>query len=82
MNENISRMERDATGLGRVRLQVTVHPKTDERMRALCDRFTTSKGRLIDKLVECLDASYSAGKQYCITGRPCKIELTDLPSVF
>jgi len=51
-------------------------------MHALCERFTTSKGRLVDKLVECLDAAYTAQKQYCITGRPCKIELTDLPAVF
>jgi hypothetical protein len=78
MGENVSRAE----STGRVRLQVTVHPRTDVRMHALCDRFATSKGRLIDKLVECLDASYSSGKQYCITGRPCKIELTDLPAVF
>jgi len=78
MPENVTKAE----GTGRVRLQVTVHPRTDARMTGLCQRFATSKGRLIDKLVECLDASYGAGKQYCITGRPCKIELTDLPAVF
>ena len=66
----------------RVRLQVTVHPLTDGRMDELCRRFATSKGRLIDKLVEVLHSSYGARKQYCITGRPCKIELTDLPDVF
>ena len=66
----------------RVRLQVTVHPLTDTRMDGLCDRFATSKGRLIDKLVECLSAAYQGRKQFCITGRPCKIELTDLPDVF
>lgn len=78
MPENVTKCE----GTGRVRLQLTVHPKTDQRMTELCQRFTTSKGRLVDKLVECLDASYAAGKQYCVTGRPCKIELTDLPSVY
>lgn len=66
----------------RVRLQVTVHPLTDSRMDGLCARFATSKGRLIDKLVECLAAAYLGHKQYCITGRPCKIELTDLPNVY
>lgn len=63
-------------------MQVTVHPKTDARLTELCRRFETSKGRLMDKLVECLSAAYSSKKQYCVTGRPCKIELTDLPEVF
>lgn len=66
----------------RVRLEMTVHPRTDERMERLCEKFATTKGRLIDKLMETLDASYGCGKQFCITGRPCKIELTDLPEVF
>ena len=44
--------------------------------------FASNKGRVVDKLVECLSAAYSHKKQYCITGRPCKIELTDLPDVF
>jgi hypothetical protein len=66
----------------RVRLQLTVHPLTDTRLEGLCDQFATSKGLVVDKLVECLYAAYQAKKQYCITGRPCKIELTDLPTVF
>lgn len=66
----------------RVRLQLTVHPKTDTRLEGLCETFRTNKGRVVDKLVECLSAAYEHRKQYCITGRPCKIELTDLPDVF
>lgn len=66
----------------RVRLELTVHPLTDTRLEALCDQFTSSKGRVVDKLVECLHAAYEHKKQYCITGKPCKIELTDLPDVF
>ena len=66
----------------RVRLQLTVHPLTDQRLEALCLRFASNKGRVVDKLVECLHAAYLGHKQYCITGRPCKIELTDLPDVF
>jgi hypothetical protein len=66
----------------RVRLELTVHPLTDLRLAALCDRFASNKGRVVDKLVECLHAAYEHKKQYCITGRPCKIELTDLPDVF
>lgn len=66
----------------RVRLQLTVHPLTDHRLEVLCEKFASNKGRVVDKLVECLHAAYQGRKQYCITGRPCKIELTDLPDVF
>jgi hypothetical protein len=45
----------------RVRLQLTVNPKTDARLGLLAERFTTNKGRLVDKLVECLAASYAQG---------------------
>jgi hypothetical protein len=66
----------------RVRLELTVHPLTDIRLEALCGQFTSTKGRVVDKLVECLHSAYQHKKQMCITGRPCKIELTDLPDVF
>ena len=66
----------------RVRLELTVHPLTDQRLEALCGQFASNKGRVIDKLVECLHAAYISKKQYCISGRPCKIDLTDLPDVF
>jgi len=48
----------------------------------MCAQFTSTKGRVIDKLVECLYSAYQHKKQFCVTGRPCKIELTDLPDVF
>lgn len=66
----------------RVRLQLTVHPKTDARLGQLSETFASNKGRIVDKLVECLAAAYQAKKQYCITGKPCKVDLTDLPDVF
>ncbi len=66
----------------RVRLELTVHPLTDQRLDAMCQQFTSTKGRVVDKLVECLHSAYLAKKQYCVTGRPCRIELTDLPDVF
>ena len=78
----MAEVEGGAVTRKRVRLQLTVHPLTDQRLEALCVRFASNKGRVVDKLVECLHAAYNARKQYCITGRPCKIELTDLPDVF
>lgn len=66
----------------RQRIQLTVHPRTVVRLEELCDRFATHKGRIVDKLVECLDQAYKTHKQHCISGKPCKVDLTDLPEVF
>jgi hypothetical protein len=66
----------------RQRIQLTVHPRTVVRLEALCEKFATNKGRIVDKLVECLDQAYRTGRQYCISGKPCKVDLTDLPEVY
>jgi hypothetical protein len=66
----------------RQRIQLTVHPRTVVRLEALCERFATNKGRIVDKLVECLDEAYRTGRQHCISGKPCKVDLTDLPEVY
>lgn len=66
----------------RVRLQLTVHPLTDQRLDELASKFASNKGRLVDKLVECLSAAYATGRQHCISGKPCKVDLTDLPTVY
>jgi len=66
----------------RQRIQLTVHPRTVVRLEELCERFATHKGRVVDKLVECLSQAYATGKQHCISGKACKIDLTDLPEVF
>ncbi len=66
----------------RVRLQLTVAPVADQRLERLAGILSSNKGRLIDKLTECLDQAYTTGRQHCITGRPCKLDLTDLPQVF
>jgi hypothetical protein len=66
----------------RQRIQLTVHPRTVVRLEALCERFATHKGRIVDKLIECLDQAYKTGRQHCISGKPCKVDLTDLPEVY
>jgi hypothetical protein len=66
----------------RQRIQLTVHPRTVVRLESLCDKFATNKGRIVDKLIECLDQAYKTGRQHCISGKPCKVDLTDLPEVF
>jgi hypothetical protein len=66
----------------RQRIQLTVHPRTVVRLESLCEKFATNKGRIVDKLIECLDQAYKTGRQHCISGKPCKVDLTDLPEVF
>jgi hypothetical protein len=66
----------------RQRIQLTVHPRTVVRLEAMCLKFATNKGRIVDKLIECLDQAYRTGRQHCISGKPCKVDLTDLPEVF
>jgi len=65
----------------RLRATISVHPSTLVRLDALCERFRTNRGRLIDKMVESVDASYRDGRMRCITGGHCQINRTDLPEV-
>jgi len=66
----------------RYHMPVTVAQGTIGRMDELCARFSTTRGRLIDKLVEVLHRSYVKGRVYCVHGDNCRIDRTDLPDVF
>lgn len=65
----------------RLRATISVHPTTLVVMDDLCDKFRTNRGRLIDKLIETLGASYKDGRVRCIFGSACTINRTDLPEV-
>jgi hypothetical protein len=65
----------------RLRATISVHPTTLVALDALCDKFRTNRGRLIDKLIETLSASYKDGRVRCIFGSACTINRTDLPEV-
>lgn len=69
-------------GSRRIHMPITVAQGTISRMDELCGRFSTTRGRLIDKLVEVLHRSYSRGKCFCISGEACRIDRTDLPEVY
>lgn len=69
-------------GNRRVHLPVTVHSETVARLDALCVKFQSSRGRLIDKLVDVLRVAYETGECRCIDGRDCAIHRKDLPGVF
>ena len=65
----------------RLRATISVHPSTLVALDALCDRFRTNRGRLIDKMVESVSAGYHDGRMRCITGGICSLNRTDLPGV-
>lgn len=65
----------------RVRATISVHPKTLVKLDALCDKFRTNRGRLIDKLVETVNAGFADGRMRCMTGGVCTINRTDVPEV-
>ncbi|GAH74156.1 unnamed protein product, partial [marine sediment metagenome] len=48
---------------------------------ALCQKFRTNRGRLIDKLVETVNAGFEDGHMRCMTGGVCTINRTDVPEV-
>jgi len=69
-------------GARRIHMPITVAQGTISRMDELCSRFSTTRGRLIDKLIEVLSRSYQRQKVYCIHGESCRIDRQDLPDVF
>jgi len=65
----------------RIKLAVTVHPSTIDKLASLCDRFKMPSGRVIDRMVEILAGAYALGKMSCVTGGVCPMSRTDLPEV-
>lgn len=65
----------------RLRATISVHPSTLVALDALCEKFRTNRGRLIDKMVESVSAAYKDGRYRCITGGICTLNRTDLPEV-
>lgn len=65
----------------RLRATISVHPSTLRALDVLCEKQRTNRGRLIDKMVESVSASYKDGRMRCITGGLCTLNRTDLPEV-
>lgn len=65
----------------RLRATISVHPATLRKLDALCDKFRTNRGRLIDKMVETVSAGFKDGRMRCMTGGVCTINRTDVPEV-
>ena len=65
----------------RLRATISVHPSTLVALDSLCERFRSNRGRLIDKMVETVSASYKDGRMRCMTGGACTINRVDLPEV-
>jgi hypothetical protein len=65
----------------RLRATISVHPTTLLALDALCEKFRTNRGRLIDKMVETVATAYKDGRMRCLTGGLCTLNRTDLPEV-
>lgn len=65
----------------RLNLNATVHADTLERLDSLAEKFASSRGSILDKVVLVLYESYKQGKVYCIHGGTCIANRTDLPKI-
>ena len=65
----------------RLKLGLTVHPRTLDRLAVMADRLGTNRGRIVDRLVESFAAAYEDGIVRCIHGQVCTIGRKDLPTV-
>lgn len=66
----------------RIHCTLTVHPKTLGRLDSLVRQHESSRGRIVDKLVQSLYQAYHDGKVCCIHGASCVAGRTDLPEIF
>lgn len=66
----------------RQHLALTCHLETIAKLDQLCVRFSSTRGRVVDRLVETLHRAYASGNLVCIHGQPCQIGRKDLPEVF
>lgn len=66
----------------RLNLNATVHQDTLGRLDELAEKFATSRGQLLDKVVMVLHGAYKTGKVLCIHGSQCVAGRTDLPEIY
>jgi len=66
----------------RLNLNATVHEDTLGRLDELAEKFQTSRGQLLDKIVQVLHTAYRTGKVMCVHGAQCVAGRTDLPEIF
>ena len=71
-----------ATFRRRQHMALTCHQDTLDRLDVLCGRWSTTRGRVVDRLVEILSRAYECGTLHCIHGQPCQLNRKDLPGIF
>jgi hypothetical protein len=71
-----------ATFRRRQHMALTCHQDTLDRLDVLCGRWSTTRGRVVDRLVEILSRAYESGVLHCIHGQPCQLNRKDLPGIF
>ena len=65
----------------RTRVNVSLITGTLVQLDELRGRWSTSRGPILDKLVDTCHRTYADGKMHCVTGRECPYHLTDVPRV-
>jgi len=66
----------------RIHCTMTVCAGTVDRLEELCERYSTQRGRLVDRLVETLYQASKQNKVLCVHGSQCALNRTDLPAVW
>lgn len=63
--------------LRRVKMSLSVHPETVDRLAALGMKYSMSRGMLVDKLVLTLRKEIKTGTCHCVHGERCRFDRTD-----
>jgi hypothetical protein len=67
--------------LRRVKMGLSVHPDTVDRLAALGMRFSLSRGMIVDRLVLAMANEYKSGYCHCAHGERCRFDRTEVPEV-
>lgn len=67
--------------LRRVKMGLSVHPDTVDRLAALGMRFSLSRGMIVDRLVLAMANEYRTGYCHCAHGERCRFDRTEIPEV-
>lgn len=65
----------------RIKLNVTLHPDTVDRLDVLCDRYKLARGAIIDRVVYALAQEHETGTCHCAHGTKCPTGHRDIPAI-
>jgi len=65
----------------RIKLNVTLHPDTVDRLDTLCIQYRLARGAIIDRVIYALDQEHVTGTCHCAHGSKCPTGHRDIPSI-